>query len=102
MTQQPSRTAPTLRHRQNRILYLDIPGKNALISAHMNSITNLSAQQLRNAAALKEKIQALEKELNQLLGSPAAKVAASTAPKKKFTMSAAAKARWARVKAAQK
>ena len=75
----------------------------------MNSITNLSAQQLRNAAALKEKIQALEKELNQLLGSTAAKSAVA-APKKKFKMSAAArakisaaaKARWARVKAAQK
>jgi ribosomal protein L15 len=75
----------------------------------MNSITNLSAQQLRNAAALKEKIQALEKELNQLLGSPAA-TSVVAAPKKKFKMSAAArakisaaaKARWARVKAAQK
>ena len=76
----------------------------------MNSITNLSAQQLRNAAALKEKIQALEKELNQLLGSPAATSVVAAAPKKKFKMSAAArakisaaaKARWARVKAAQK
>jgi hypothetical protein len=99
------RTAPTLRQGQNQILYIDIPGKNALIGAHMNSITNLSAQQLRNAAALKEKIQALEKELNQLLGSTAA-TSVVAAPKKKFKMSAAArakisaaaKARWAKVK----
>jgi hypothetical protein len=72
----------------------------------MSSITNLSVQQLRKAATLKEKIQALEKELNQLLGSPTVKVSAPAAPKKKFKMSAAAKAkisaaakaRWAKVK----
>jgi murein L,D-transpeptidase YcbB/YkuD len=76
----------------------------------MSSITSLSVQQLRKAAALKEKIQSLEKELNQLLGSPVASVA-SAAPKtkKKFTMSAAAKAkisaaaklRWAKVRASK-
>jgi hypothetical protein len=72
----------------------------------MNSITHLSVQQLRKAAALKEKIQSLEKELGRLLGS-APTTAASPAPrKKKFTMSAAArakisaaaKARWAKIK----
>jgi len=71
----------------------------------MNTITNLSSKQLRIAAGLKEKIQSLEKEFNQLLGSPA-KPVASPAPKKKFKMSAAAKARisaaakarWAKVK----
>jgi hypothetical protein len=72
----------------------------------MSSITNLSVQQLRQAAALKEKIQSLEKELGKLLGSTVA-VAASPLPvKKKFKMSAAAKAkisaaakaRWAKVK----
>jgi hypothetical protein len=73
----------------------------------MNSITNLSVQQLRKAATLKEKIQSLEKEIHQLLGSPA-RPAVTAAPKKKFKMSAsarakisaAAKARWAKVKAA--
>jgi hypothetical protein len=71
----------------------------------MSSIANLSVQQLRQAAALKEKIQSLEKELNHLLGSTAP-VAASAAPRKKFKMSAAgrakisaaAKLRWAKVK----
>jgi len=72
----------------------------------MSSISNLSVQQLRKAAALKEKIQSLEKELNQLLGSPVASTASAAPKKKKFKMSAAAKAkisaaaklRWARVK----
>jgi hypothetical protein len=71
----------------------------------MSSITSLSVQQLRAAAGLKEKIQSLEKELNRLLG-PTTAPAATPAPKKKFKMSAAAKAkisaaakaRWAKVK----
>jgi hypothetical protein len=73
----------------------------------MSLITNLSAQQLRQAANLKEEIVVLEKELAQLLGSTA-QTAAAKAPKKKFTMSAAAKAkisaaaklRWAKVRGA--
>lgn len=36
----------------------------------MNSLTSLTAQQLRAAADLKERIQALERELGQLLGQP--------------------------------
>lgn len=36
----------------------------------MNSISNLTAQQLRTAAGLKEKMEALEHELEQLLGQP--------------------------------
>jgi len=78
----------------------------------MSSIANLSAQQLRQAADLKEKIAALENELNQLLGSSAKAVAAPVAaksPKKKGGMSAAGKAkiaaaqkaRWAKVKGAK-
>ena len=75
----------------------------------MSSITSLSVQQLRKAAKLKETIQSLEKELNQLLGSTVTSVARGPAPKKKFTMSAAAKARisaaakarWAKVRAAK-
>ena len=70
------------------------------------SLVNLSVAQLRRAAALKEQIEKLEKELTGLVG-VAAPVAA---PKKKRKMSAAArarisafqKARWAKVKAAQK
>src|SRR5450432_3023224 len=72
----------------------------------MSSIINLSVQQLRKAAALKEKIQSLEKELGRLLGSTVASVASPVPKKKKFTMSAAAKAkisaaakaRWAKIK----
>jgi len=75
----------------------------------MSSITYLSVQQLRQAANLKEKITALEKELNQVLGSTSKPVATGPA-RKKFKMSAsarakiaaAAKARWARAKAAGK
>jgi hypothetical protein len=66
---------------------------------------NLTPKQLRQAANLKEKIVALEKELNQLFGSTA-KPVESPAPKKRRKMSAAgrakiaaaAKARWAKVK----
>jgi hypothetical protein len=71
----------------------------------MNTIINLSSQLLRKAAALKDKIQSLEKELGQILGSPT-KAAAHAAPKKRRKMSASAKAkisaavkaRWAKVK----
>lgn len=72
----------------------------------MSYITSLSAQQLRKAATLKEKIQSLEKELNQLLGSTATSAAGPAPKKRTFKMSAAgrarisaaAKLRWARVK----
>ncbi|MEJ0091202.1 MAG: hypothetical protein WDM80_15840 [Limisphaerales bacterium] len=74
----------------------------------MNSIANLSVQQLRQAAALKEKIQSLEKELGRLLGATATPSTSPVAGRKKFKMSAAAKAkisaaakaRWARIKGA--
>jgi hypothetical protein len=72
----------------------------------MSSINHLSIQQLRQAANLKEKIAALEKQLSQLLGATT-KVATSPAPKQKHSMSAAGKAliiaaqkaRWAKIKA---
>ena len=71
----------------------------------MSSINNLSIQQLRQAADLKEKIVNLEKQLSQLLGAPA-KTPTATVPKKKKGMStagkariaAAQKARWAKLK----
>ena len=74
----------------------------------MSLVTNLSANQLRQAADLKEEISTLERELSQLLGSTV-QTAEAKAPKKKFTMSAAAKAkisaaaklRWAKVKGAK-
>jgi len=84
------------------------------------SITNLTSQQLRQAAELKDKISALENQLSQLVGAaPVVKAAtAATAakvspvqapPKKKGTMSAAGKARiiaaqkarWAKIRAAK-
>jgi hypothetical protein len=72
-------------------------------------ITNLSAQQLRRAADIKDKIESLQNELNQILGSSTEAVAI-VAPKKRRKMSAAgrarisaaAKARWAKIKAAKK
>jgi len=74
----------------------------------MSLITNLSAQQLRRAAAIKDKIQSLENKLERILGSSTKPVAAA-GPKKRRKMSAAgrrrislaAKARWAKVKAAK-
>jgi hypothetical protein len=74
----------------------------------MSSIINLSAQQLRRAAAIKEQIQSLENELGRILGSSIKPVAVA-APKKRRKMSAAgrakisaaAKLRWAKVKAAK-
>jgi hypothetical protein len=72
----------------------------------MNSITSLSAQQLRRAAEIKDKIQSLENELNKIFGSPAKSPAVAPAPKKRRKMSAEArkriseamKARWAKSK----
>jgi hypothetical protein len=72
----------------------------------MSYISSLSVQGLRKAAALKEKIQSLEKELVRLLGSTIASATTPAPNKKKFRMSAAAKAkisaaakaRWAKVK----
>jgi hypothetical protein len=65
-------------------------------------ISNLSAQQLRRAASIKDQIDGLQTELDRLLGSSNGKIA----PTGKRTMSASArariaaaqKARWAKVK----
>jgi hypothetical protein len=70
----------------------------------MSSIINLSAQQLRRAATIKEEIQSLENELGRIFSSSTKPVAAAV-PKKRRKMSAAgrakisaaAKARWAKV-----
>ena len=70
----------------------------------MNTITSLTSNQLRQAAGLKEEIAALEKQLNQILGStsnakpsaPAGRKKMSAAARKKIA--AAQTARWAKVK----
>ena len=72
----------------------------------MSNLFDLSSAQLMRAAAIKEKISALEKELVSILGSPAPAAKPVAAPKKKRTMSAAGlarikaaqKARWAKIK----
>jgi hypothetical protein len=73
----------------------------------MNSIINLSVQQLNKAIGLKTKIESLQNQLARIFGSPTpTKSVAHVAPKKKWTMSAAARAkisaaakkRWAKVK----
>jgi hypothetical protein len=65
---------------------------------------NATPKQLRKAANIQEKIQALQSELNSILGGP--DETAIKAPRKKHKMSAAgraaiaaaAKARWAKIK----
>jgi len=76
----------------------------------MNTLlVKLTAQQLKRAAALKERIQKLEKDLTNLLGAAAPSAAKAAGPKKrhmsasaKAKISAAAKARWAKIKAVMK
>jgi len=73
------------------------------------SMTNLSAQQLRQAANLKEKIAGLEKQLAVIFGAETKSAPATAKPAKKGGMSAAgrariaaaAKLRWAKVRAAK-
>ena len=66
----------------------------------MSTINNLTVQQLRKAADLKERIDSLETQLSQLLGG----AVAAAAPKRKMSASAKAKIgaaqrkRWAKVK----
>jgi len=68
-------------------------------------LANLSAQELRRAAALKERIEALQGELNRLIGG-AIPVAGTRMPGRrrmsraaKARIGAAQKARWAAIKA---
>ena len=70
------------------------------------SIENMSAAQLRRAAAVKDRIAALERKLGKILGTTNPRPA-SVQPRKKWRMSAAARAkiaaaqraRWAKQKA---
>jgi len=71
------------------------------------NISSLSSSQLRQAANLKDKIVALEKQLAGITGAKTPAKAAKPAKKKgmsaagKARISAAAKLRWAKVKAAK-
>jgi hypothetical protein len=70
----------------------------------METFTNLTPQQLRRAANVKEKIDALQEKLNGLLGAPAAAVATAAPRRKKISAAgiarirAAQRARWAALK----
>jgi hypothetical protein len=72
----------------------------------MNSITSLSPAELRKAANIQEKIQELQKELGQLLGSEVSTAAQATEAPKRRKVSAAGRAkmrkaqlaRWAKIK----
>ena len=67
----------------------------------MNSITNLTPGQLRRAANVQEKIQALQKELSRILGTMAETTPAKAPKRQKISAAglanirAAQKARWA-------
>jgi len=73
------------------------------------SLTNLTPQLLRRAADIQERIVALEKQLSRVLGS-AGPVGSNRAPKRRRVLSAAAharisaaaKLRWAKIKARQR
>ena len=76
----------------------------------MSNLLTLSSAQLKRAAGIKDRIAALEKQLDALLGasSPAPKAAKPAKRKNKISaagiarIKAAQKARWAKVKAAKK
>ena len=65
------------------------------------SLANLSGQQLRRAAQIKERIEALQRELSQALGVPNGAVQASggrrvLSPAARAKIAAAQRARWAK------
>ena len=67
------------------------------------SLTDLSASQLRQAAGIKENIENLEQRLNQILGGRAqtrngAAAQKTLSPAVRARIAAAARARWARIK----
>jgi hypothetical protein len=79
-----------------------------IVSTSMTGLLNLSTARLKRIIALKQKIERLSAQLQSLAGGTAAPV--GRPPKKKWTMSAAARAkiaaaarrRWAKVHAAAK
>jgi uncharacterized small protein (DUF1192 family) len=73
----------------------------------MNLLTSLSVAQLRRAAGLREQIEKLEAQLNQITGGAPAK-SKSRGGRRRFSaatrakMAAAQKARWAKLKGDKK
>ncbi len=70
----------------------------------MNAITNLTPQQLRQAADIQEKLLELQNELSQILGTPSLNGHSSGKKRNmsaagRAAISAAAKARWAKFRA---
>jgi hypothetical protein len=71
----------------------------------MNDLLSLTTKQLRHAADLKEKIAALTKELSSIFGTPDSVTTKARKKRKRMSaaarakISAAAKKRWAKVKA---
>jgi hypothetical protein len=69
-----------------------------------HSLTNLSVAQLKKALSIKERIEALEKELTEILGSSETLPDSGTIRRRKISaagrakISAAATARWAKAK----
>ena len=57
-----------------------------------NAFTDLSLQQLKQAVAIREKIESLEKELSRIIGG-GSRIPKTAAPRKKGKMSAAARAK---------
>ncbi len=76
------------------------------LSSNMNTITNLTPQQLRKAADLQEKIYALQRELESLVGSGggaaghATKAGGRLSAQGLANIRAGARKRWARERAA--
>jgi hypothetical protein len=69
----------------------------------MKTLLDLSPQQLRRAAQIKEQIASLEKQMQALLnqGAAPAKKSGGLSPAARAKISAALKARWAKIKAAK-
>ena len=74
-----------------------------------NILTRLTGAQLKRAAAIKERIEQLERELTSTLGIPEALTVGGVIRRRRkmsaaarAKISAAAKARWAKVRAAKK
>lgn len=71
----------------------------------MSTITNLSSQQLRQIADLKEKIDSLQSELDSLIegnGAPVSRKKSGMSAAGRARIAAAQRARWAKVNGAKK
>jgi hypothetical protein len=78
----------------------------SIIEITMSNLASLTSAQLKRAAELKDKIEALSSQLNSLLGGSAPAVAKGTRKGKmsaagRAKVAAAQRARWAKIKAAK-